>query len=156
MFTRWKQNVFPACSIFLCSEPEEPTDCLGLPTAFELYLSACQEPSMPASPNILISCTSRFNWNLIYSGKSSFIVRTERNLFLLYIMTYLIVFTTHYTFIHCLALLPFHNPCTLSNWLTNFLRSSISSWKTNNPKIQWLKISSILLYLLISCSGIQA
>ena len=30
------------------------TDCLGLPTAFELYLSACQEPSMPTSPNILI------------------------------------------------------------------------------------------------------
>ena len=30
------------------------TDFLGLPTAFELYLSACQEPSMPASPNVLV------------------------------------------------------------------------------------------------------
>ena len=76
--TRWRQNIFPVWSIFLCSSQEETHRLPGTTYSF-WTLPLCLPRTLYAcfSKRLNPSCTSRFHWNLISSGKSSFIIKLK-------------------------------------------------------------------------------
>ena len=138
--TRWKQNVFPVCSIFLCSSQEEPHRLPGTTYSF-WTLPLCLPRALYAcfSKHLNPSCTSRFNWNLIYSGNSSFIIELKgissfSTLWHTWLSSLLI--THSYIVLHCyLFIIPVPS---LTGWQTFWGRASLPE-KQTTPKFSGLK-----------------